>query len=75
MMTGANANQDSPLYGEEVSLKFIWTESEMSMYDHINATYDGTIIADVQTSSRPITAYLKIKDQFLITSYQMVRWI
>ncbi len=59
MITGGATNQDSPLYGEEVFLKMIWTESEMNMYAHINETYDGTIIADVQTVSRPINAYLK----------------
>jgi hypothetical protein len=41
MITGGATNQDSPLYGEEVFLKMIWTESEMNMYAHINETYDG----------------------------------
>lgn len=59
MITDAATNQDSPLYGEVVFLKLIWTESEMKMYAHINETYDGTIIADEQTASRPINAYLK----------------
>ncbi len=59
MTTDANTNHDSPLYGEEVFIKLIWTESEMKMYAHINETYDGTIIADAQTTSRPINAYLK----------------
>jgi hypothetical protein len=59
MITDVNSNQDSPLYGEEVFLKMIWTESEMNMYAHINETYDGTIIADEQTAGRPFETYLK----------------
>ena len=59
MFTEAKTNNVSPLYGEEVFIKLIWTESEMKMYAHINETYDGTIIADAQTTSRPINAYLK----------------
>jgi len=62
MITVGGTNQDSPLYGEEVFLKLIWTESEMSMYAHINETYDGTIIADEQTASRPFETYLKTDD-------------
>lgn len=61
MITNIATNQDSPLYGEEVFLKLIWTESEMNMYAHINDTYSGIIIADVQTSSRPLNIYLKNK--------------
>lgn len=59
MITNAATNQDSPLYGEEVVLKLIWTESEMNMYTRINETYDGTIIADVHTVGRPFETYLK----------------
>ena len=59
MITDGATNQDSPLYGEVVFLKMIWTESEMNMYAHINETYDGTIIADVQTAGRPFETYLK----------------
>lgn len=59
MITDEATNQDSPLYGEEVFIKLIWTESEMRMYTHINETYDGTIIADAQTTSRPLKTYLK----------------
>lgn len=59
MITDGATNQDSPLYGEEVFLKMIWTESEMNMYAHINETYDGTIIADEQTAGRPFETYLK----------------
>ena len=59
MITDANTNHDSPLYGEEVFLKLIWTESEMKMYAHINETYDGTIIADEHTYTRPFSTYLK----------------
>ncbi len=61
MITDASTNHDSPLYGEEVFLKFIWTESEMRMYTHMNEIYDGTIIADLQTAGGPISTYLKNK--------------
>ncbi len=60
MITDGATNHDSPLYGEEVFLKLIWTESEMNMYTHINETYDGTIIADEQTVGRPFETYLKV---------------
>lgn len=59
MITDSTTNHDSPLYGGEVSLKMIWTESEMSMYAHINETYDGIIIADEHTHLRPFDTYLK----------------
>ncbi len=59
MITGAATNHDSPLYGEEVFLKLIWTKSEMNMYAHINETYDGAIIADEHTHTRPFSTYLK----------------
>ena len=49
MITNSATNQDSPLYGGEASPNLIWTESEMSMYAHINETYDGIIIADEHT--------------------------
>jgi hypothetical protein len=59
MIAGTAANQDSPLFGEEVFTKSIWTESEMNMYVHINKTYDGTIIADHNTMLRIFEVYLK----------------
>jgi len=59
MITNSATNQDSPLYGGEVSPNLIWTESEMSMYAHINETYDGIIIADEHTHTRPFSTYLK----------------
>jgi hypothetical protein len=59
MITNAATNHDSPLYGEDAFLKLIWSESEMSLYAHINNVYDGTIIADLQTHGRPFKEYLK----------------
>jgi len=53
------ANLDSPLIGEEVFIKPIWTESEMAMYVCINETYDGTIIAEYNTMVRIFEVYLK----------------
>lgn len=58
MSTDSISNLDSPLYGGEIKPKLIWTESEMGMYSRINATYDGTIIADVQTVDRPFAVFL-----------------
>lgn len=69
MITDTSTNQDSPLYGEDVSLKLVWTESEMDMYCHINETYTGTIIADEHTHTRPFSTYLKNKRS---TSYQIL---
>jgi hypothetical protein len=62
MITDVATNRDSPLYGEEVFPKPIWPESEMTMYVHMNETYDGTIIADLNTASRVFETYLKTKD-------------
>jgi len=59
MITNASTNHDSPLYGEGASLKLIWSESEMSLYAHINNVYDGTIITDLQTHGRPFKVYFK----------------
>lgn len=61
MITNPSTNQDSPIYGEEVFLKQIWTESEISMYTQINEIYDGKISADEHTQSRPFGIYLKNK--------------
>jgi hypothetical protein len=62
MITNASTNHDSPLYSEEMFFKLVWTESEMSMYTHINSTYDGTISADAQTAGRPFGIFLKNKN-------------
>jgi len=59
MITGGATNHDSPLYGENVFIKLIWTESEMRMYTQINATYEGVISADEHTHQRPFKVYLK----------------
>lgn len=69
MITDASTNQDSPIYGGDVNLKLIWSESEMDMYGHINATYDGIIIADEHTYTRPFSTYLKNKRS---TSYRIL---
>lgn len=58
MITDASTNHDSPLFGEEVFPKLIWTESEMRMYTQINATYEGVISADEHTHQRPFKTYL-----------------
>jgi len=59
MITDANTNHDSPLYGEVTFIKLVWTESEMNMYAHIDEVYNGTIIADEHTHTRPFSTYLK----------------
>lgn len=61
MITNGTTNHDSPLIGEDAFLKLIWTESEMSMYRHLNETYDGIIIADEHTHQRPFKTFLKNK--------------
>jgi len=59
MITNGLANNDSPLYGGEVSPKLIWTESEMNMFRLVNAVYADRIIADENTQQRPFKTYLK----------------
>ena len=69
MITDADTNHDSPLFGEEVSLNLIWTESEMKMYTQINATYEGVISADEHTHQRPFKTYLNNQQSL---SYQIL---
>lgn len=59
MITNGLANNDSPLYGGEVSPKLIWTESEMNMFRLVNAAYADRVIADEHTQQRPFNTYLK----------------
>lgn len=59
MVTNGLTNNDSPLYGGEISPKIIWTESEMVMFGWVNTTYDGKIIADEHTRLRPFSTYFK----------------
>jgi hypothetical protein len=62
MITVEISNNDSPLYGERTSTKVIWTESEMILFNWINNTYNGRVIADEHTQQRPFNTYLKNKN-------------
>lgn len=58
MVTNGETNIDSPIYGEEGIERLIWTDSEMSLFIHINELYDNVIVADGQTVSRPFETYI-----------------
>jgi hypothetical protein len=59
MITSGYANKDSPIYGGDTIQRFVWTESEMSLFTNINYLYDGIIVADQQTARRPFEGYLR----------------
>ena len=58
MVTNGETNLDSPIYGKEVIERLVWTDSEMSLFIHINELYDNVIVADKNTGSRPFETYL-----------------
>ncbi len=62
MITNSVVNTDSPVYGKETNQKVIWTESEIALFEKINNTYDGVIVADLMTYGRPFQTYLKRKE-------------
>ncbi len=49
MTTNSSTNRDSPIYGEEINEKLIWTESEITLFTNINKLYEGVIVSDSQT--------------------------
>lgn len=59
MVTDGETNIDSPIYGENVIQRLVWTDSEMSLLTRVNELYDNVIVADKQTESRPFETYLK----------------
>lgn len=58
MVTDGETNLDSPIYGENVIQRLVWTDSEMSLFTHVNEVYGNVIFADRQTESRPFETYL-----------------
>ena len=59
MITNSVTNLDSPIYGNDLNQKLVWTESEMTLFEKINNSYDGLIAVDLQTRYRPFQTYLK----------------
>lgn len=70
MITNTLSNMDSPIYGQDVFGKNIWTESEMALFAGIDKIYLGTVIADLQTSGRPLGFYLRMHNN--ISSYRIM---
>jgi len=58
-ITSSDIGMDSPVYGGEINRKLVWTESEMTLFEKINNSYDERIVADLQTSGRPFQSYFK----------------
>ena len=67
MITNSFTNLDSPIYGNDLNQKMVWTESEMKLFTSISNSYTDYIVSDLQTFRRPFETYLK-RDK--IAAYQ-----
>ncbi|WP_221068759.1 hypothetical protein [Methanosarcina mazei] len=70
MITDNETNLDSPIYGENVIQRLVWTESEMSLFTRVNELYDNVIVTDRQTEIRPFETYL-YRDQKKVIGYPL----
>ena len=61
MITNSVSDGDSPIYGKELNQKLVWTTSEMILFEKINNSYGGVIVADLQTNCRPFRTHFKRK--------------
>ncbi|WP_162198690.1 hypothetical protein [Methanosarcina sp. 2.H.A.1B.4] len=68
MITNNETNLDSPVYGEDVIQRLVWTDSEMALFTHVNESYNNVIVADGQTKGRPFGTYL-YRDQHKLAVY------
>lgn len=68
MVTDNETNLDSPIYGENVIQRLVWTDSEMSLFTRVNELYDNVIFADKQTNIRPFETYL-YRDPHKVKTY------
>ncbi len=59
MITNSSTNMDSPIYGDKINRKYIWGESEITLFEKTSNFYHGSIIIDLQTRNRPFEIYLK----------------
>ncbi|KAF5426104.1 MAG: hypothetical protein C5S46_05740 [Candidatus Methanomarinus sp.] len=59
MITNFFTDIDSPVYGEQLNQKMVWTESEMKLFTNINNSYEGYIVSDRQTRIRLFQTHLK----------------
>jgi len=59
MITNTFADMDSPIYAKKINWVNVWTESEMALFERINNSYGGVIVADVQTEGVIFGRYLK----------------
>ena len=76
MITNFVTDMDSPVYGEGINQKLVWTESEMALFERINNSYGGVIVADEQTRNRPFETYLKRKKSspYAVTTEENMDW-
>jgi hypothetical protein len=76
MITNSIANMDSPIYGESLNQKMIWTESEIEMYTNLNNSYDDLILTDSQTLTNIFETYLSRKKvaEYAVTPAGTVDW-
>ncbi|MDW5549208.1 hypothetical protein [Methanosarcina sp.] len=78
MITDSGSNLDSPIYGGNTAQRFMWTESEMNLLKTINYLHKDIIVADLQTSSRPLETYLQRDPKYLkdyeVTKEGKINW-
>lgn len=65
VITDPGSDPDSPVFGGSTSQRYMWTESEMELFQTVNSLYRGTIVADEQTSFRPLGTYLQRNFKYL----------
>jgi hypothetical protein len=76
MITNNFVNMDSPVYGTEINRKLVWTESEIKLFERINNSYDGVVVADLQTTEQIFQIYLKRKEtvDYRLTTERNMNW-
>jgi len=67
-ITCFDTNMDSPIFGQELVIKNVWTESELILANKINTTYSGIIISDVHLGNQLFETFFR---NYNITYYSL----
>ena len=59
MVSNSVANVDSPIYGEKITPRLLWTDSEVTLFSFVNDSYADTVVADVHSQELVFQGYLK----------------
>ena len=68
MITNYVTDMDSPIWGQTTIGKFVWEESEMTLIEKINISYNEVIITDIQTAFGPFETY---QDNYNINYFRL----